>query len=141
MPIATRNVGTALSDECVLTRSSSIQAKIMELKGHRSGQVSSPDSHSQIADICDSPSEACRALDDFIDLRLAIDEKWQWVAKALVTRVWITIEELADQADEVSSLRTAFDAVLARSQKPLDAGATHAIHVVCQVGSCSITLL
>ncbi|KAE8452848.1 hypothetical protein EG329_013120 [Mollisiaceae sp. DMI_Dod_QoI] len=78
-----------------------------------------------------SPSLACKALDAFLTLRLlkAEESLESWIGKALVTRLWFTVNQ-RDSEDALQSLYDLFEVIIANMTKPLPAEATLAAHTL-----------
>lgn len=75
-----------------------------------------------------SPSLACRALEDFMRLRILRMNREDWVEKVLVTRLWISIGQ-RDSPEALSSLEEFFSMIAANS-RPVSAMGTLAAHTV-----------
>lgn len=80
-----------------------------------------------------SPVNACKALDDFLTLRLMVDQKIEWARKVIIIRLWISIENLADGPEVIDGVRLVLDSFMNRFTHRFDAAATHAAHVVSLV--------
>lgn len=65
----------------------------------------------------------CRLLDDFLTMRLFSDKHVEWVEKAVITRLWISVKS---REDAVGSIYNLLDMVLQGLGQPLRASATHA---------------
>lgn len=78
-----------------------------------------------------SPSLACKALDDFLTLRLLKAEELNetWVGKTLVTRLWITVNQ-RDSQEVLQLLHELFEVTMSNITKPLASDATLAAHTV-----------
>lgn len=83
-----------------------------------------------------SPSLACKALDDFLTLRLLKAEELNesWVGKTLVTRLWITVNQ-RDSPEALRSLHDLFEVVTSNITKPIASDATLAAHTVSYLHS------
>lgn len=65
----------------------------------------------------------CRLLDDFLTMRRFSDKHVEWVEKALITRLWISVKS---REDAVRSIYNLLDMVVQGLRQPLRASATHA---------------
>jgi len=77
-----------------------------------------------------SPADACSTLDDFLTLRLVADQNLEWAQKAIIVRLWISIENLTDSPEILESNRMILGCFVNGFKRPMDAGASHAAHVV-----------
>ncbi|KAI4712219.1 hypothetical protein J4E89_002485 [Alternaria sp. Ai002NY15] len=68
---------------------------------------------------------ACKVLDDLIDIRLFREENQSWIEKAVITRIWIGINNNLSE-NSLEQLRDLFDTVVQNSKVSLSAPATHA---------------
>jgi meiosis protein SPO22/ZIP4 len=71
------------------------------------------------------PKAACKALDDFLTIRLFEHEKEDYVERAAVMRIWITTTAL-EAADMLQSLQHFFDILSKNLTVPFTTAATHA---------------
>lgn len=78
-----------------------------------------------------SPSLACKALDEFLTIRLLKAEELNdsWVGKTLVTRLWVTVNQ-RDSPEALESLRDLFELIVSNITKPITPDATLAAHTV-----------
>lgn len=67
-----------------------------------------------------------------------VDQKIDWAQKVVIVRLWISIENLADDPRIVDGVRLVLDSFKDRFTNPLDAAATHAAHVVCLSGNTTV---
>jgi hypothetical protein len=77
----------------------------------------------------DSNVTACKALDDFIDIRLFREENQTWVEKAVITRIWIGTTNIVSE-NALEQLQELFDTVAQNAKVHLSAPATHAAQTV-----------
>lgn len=77
-----------------------------------------------------SPSLACKALDNFLTLRIVYGERDEWFEKALVTRLWLASKQ-TEGIDAVVQLGNLFATLVANVTKPASPAATLAAHTVC----------
>lgn len=77
-----------------------------------------------------SPRRACETLDDFLNLRLLVDQNFEWAQKVIIIRVWMSVEHLSNDSDIADRLQLLLDCFLDRFARPFDVGATRAAHVV-----------
>jgi len=59
-----------------------------------------------------------------------VDQNVEWAQKVIIIRLWISIENLADDPEVIDDLHLVLDSFMNRFTNPFDAGATHAAHVV-----------
>lgn len=76
-----------------------------------------------------SPSLACKTLDDLLRLRVLQCENSEWIEKALITRMWITVSRQEDP-DALASLEDILSITAANIKEPFTSGATLAAHMV-----------
>jgi hypothetical protein len=76
-----------------------------------------------------SPSLACKALEDLMKLRILKMNREDWVEKALVTRLWISLGQ-RDSPEALSSLDDFFSMIATNVNQPVSAAATLAAHTV-----------
>ncbi|KAI4675119.1 uncharacterized protein J4E88_008023 [Alternaria novae-zelandiae] len=72
-----------------------------------------------------SNATACKVLDDLIDIRLFREENQSWIEKAVITRIWIGINNSLSE-NSLEQLIDLFDTVAQNSKVSLSAPATHA---------------
>lgn len=77
-----------------------------------------------------SPNLACKALDDFLTLRIIQEDRDGWFEKALVTRIWITSNQ-RDSQDSLVQIEELFSTLIVNITKPASPAATLAAHTVC----------
>jgi hypothetical protein len=89
-----------------------------------------------------SPSLACKALDDFLTLRLLKAEELNesWVGKTLVARLWITVNQ-RDSPEALQLLHELFEVVMSNLTKPIASDATLAAHTVSHLRSSILNIL
>ncbi|KAI4944815.1 hypothetical protein J4E91_008503 [Alternaria rosae] len=68
---------------------------------------------------------ACKVLDDLIDIRLFREENQSWIEKAVITRIWIGINNSLSE-NSLEQLKDLFDTVAQNSKVSFSAPATHA---------------
>ena len=75
------------------------------------------------------PALACKALDEFLQVKVMLAERPEWIEKVFVTRLWMstTAESIAGDAQIIAELLTVLSTAL---KAPLSASASHAAHVV-----------
>jgi hypothetical protein len=79
-----------------------------------------------------SPSLACNALDELLSLRILREEQRQeFIEKILITRLWITLDEM-ESLEAMASLHQLFSSIVENITKPISSAATHAAHTVCR---------
>ncbi|KAF8863587.1 SPO22-domain-containing protein [Acephala macrosclerotiorum] len=78
-----------------------------------------------------SPSLACKALDEFLTVRLlnAEELKESWIEKTLVTRLYFTVNQ-RDNPDALQLLHDLFEVIMTNMTKPLTSDATLAAHTL-----------
>jgi len=70
-----------------------------------------------------------------------VDQNVEWAQKVIITRLWISIENLADDPEVIDGVRLVLDSFMNRFTNPFDAAATHAAHVVSPESDISFTLV
>ena len=68
---------------------------------------------------------ACKALDDLTKLRLIREDNELWIEKAIITRIWISTNNIHAE-NVIEQLQQMFDMVVQDSNSSLSAPATHA---------------
>lgn len=76
-----------------------------------------------------SPSLACGALEDLMQLRISKEDREDWLEKVLITRLWVSISQKGSPEDLVL-LEQFFTKVLADVRQSLSTAATLAAHTV-----------
>lgn len=72
---------------------------------------------------------ACKVLDEFLSTRLYNAERQEWVEKAFITRLWMSLGNL-DASRGIEEIQAVVESLTTNLQKPLDATATHAAQMV-----------
>lgn len=78
-----------------------------------------------------SPTKACKAMDDFLNLRLVLDKRMDWIQKVFITRIWLAAEKLPQEPDTLEQLERLLDVVANRVGQPFGAQAVQAAFSVC----------
>lgn len=78
----------------------------------------------------DSAGNACKALDDFLTLRLYASANGDWIEKAFITRLWISTDKMIETTGVLDELQRTVAGLTANYPKPLTAAATHASQLV-----------
>jgi hypothetical protein len=76
-----------------------------------------------------SPNLACRTIDEFLNLRILEGERPEWIEKAIITRLWITVSQ-RDSAESLVALDDLLSTISTKTQQPLGPAAAHAAHTV-----------
>jgi hypothetical protein len=76
-----------------------------------------------------SPSLACKALDEFLGLRILKEEREEYIEKVLITRLWITVNQ-RESPKALASLQELFTFIATNTTKPISSAATHGAHTV-----------
>ncbi|KAI9832360.1 MAG: hypothetical protein M1826_002046 [Phylliscum demangeonii] len=76
-----------------------------------------------------SPAHACRALDELLQCGVYSAEQGEWLEKAFVTRLWISIAQVPT-AETVDEVRSGIDKLAGHLRSPLSPAATHAVQIV-----------
>lgn len=80
-----------------------------------------------------SASEACGAVDLLLSLRLYETNNVQWIEKAIITRIWLTSEQVQPRTSTDFDLFMEWlDGCFSKLAKPLTAVASHAAQTVVQ---------
>jgi hypothetical protein len=74
-----------------------------------------------------SPILACKAIDDFLRLRVLQSGHDEWIEKTLITRLWMTVDQ-RDNMESLVSLEMIFTSIAANIAKPLSSAVTLAAH-------------
>lgn len=77
-----------------------------------------------------NPRLACKALDEILKLRILREERGDYIEKVLITRLWITLNQI-ESAEALGSLQELFSFIVNNIRKPISSGATHGAHTVC----------
>jgi len=83
---------------------------------------------------------ACGCLDMLINKRLAPIENDDWLSQAFVFRVWITVQDKAQEGNSVEDLKSLLDKLVKQLSKPLGKSATHAAQILLWKASESFYL-
>ncbi len=83
-----------------------------------------------------SPSMACKALDEFMNLRVLKQEKDEWIEKVLITRLWMATEQRESQ-ESLILLQDLLSVISDNLIKPVSPAATLAAHTVSSKFSSS----
>jgi len=86
------------------------------------------------------PSLGCKALDDFVRLRVLHAEREEWLEKVLVTRMWMAIGQ-RDSPEALMFLERFLTTVVDNMKRPVSSAATLAAHTVCVPTSSWLTIL
>jgi tetratricopeptide (TPR) repeat protein len=76
-----------------------------------------------------SPSLACKALDELLNLRILREEREEYIEKVLITRLWITLNQ-RESLEALASLHELFSLIVDNIKKPISSAATHGAHTV-----------
>lgn len=76
-----------------------------------------------------SPSLACQALDELLDLRVLREDREEWIEKVLITRLWMTLGH-RDDGETLEFLDKMFTKLQNNLTKPVGSPATLAAHTV-----------
>jgi hypothetical protein len=76
-----------------------------------------------------SPSLACKALDELLELRILPSKREEWIEKALVTRVWMATYKL-ESIDTLLSLEQVLSTTFESLGKPVSSAVALASHTV-----------
>lgn len=79
-----------------------------------------------------SPSLACKAVDEFLKLRILQAAKLEWTEKAIITRLWMITNE-KDSSDTLAALEEIFSTVFDSLSEPFSSAATLAAQTVCSL--------
>lgn len=72
---------------------------------------------------------ACKALDEFLTSRLYSAERQEWVEKAFITRLWISLGDPVSGGN-IDEIRHVLESLSANQQKSLSPAAGHAAQIV-----------
>jgi hypothetical protein len=76
-----------------------------------------------------SPSLACKALDELLNLRILREEREEYIEKILITRIWITVSQ-RESPEAVGLLHELFSLIMENIKNPISSAATHGAHTV-----------
>ena len=76
-----------------------------------------------------SPSLACKALDELLRLRVLPEDKEEWIEKVLITRLYLTMSH-GDSDDALNVLLKLFSFIVSNIKQPISSAATLAAHTV-----------
>lgn len=73
---------------------------------------------------------ACKALDDLLSVRLFDEGKSEWIEKAAIMRIWMTVSNPEMRGDVHLPLFEVLENISANTKGPFSAAATHAAQTV-----------
>jgi hypothetical protein len=76
-----------------------------------------------------SPSLACKALDELLNLRILREEREEFIEKVLITRIWITVSQ-RETVEAIEALQELFALIVSNSKRAISSAATHGAHTV-----------
>jgi hypothetical protein len=76
-----------------------------------------------------SPSLACKALDELLNLRILREEREEFIEKVLITRIWITVSQ-RETVEAIEALQELFALIVCNSKRAISSAATHGAHTV-----------
>ncbi|PMD45090.1 SPO22-domain-containing protein [Hyaloscypha variabilis F] len=76
-----------------------------------------------------SPSLACKALDELLNLRILREEREEFIEKVLITRIWITVSQ-RETVEAIEALQELFALIVSNSKRAISSAATHGAHTI-----------
>jgi hypothetical protein len=78
-----------------------------------------------------SPSLACKALDELLNLRILREEREEFIERVLITRIWITVSQ-RETFEAMEALQELFTLIVSNNKRAISSAAAHGAHTVSE---------